>query len=246
MGRPAESASPTGVAACSPSTFTTWAPSSGPPSMRSASRVAAITRSDPSRTIAELARVARALVSSADGSWVSSAVSLDARAVPRVKHGLSRAKQTHCLRAPRASCARPHGASIAEGEIVDRRSMWSKPLERGERVKAALLSSWFFVTVATFWLLKPVRIATLLAHLGARETPYVQARGGRHRRGRRRGVLVDRQPHHARAARAHRERCVRARARRVLARVARLRPRDRTRSVRSSGRSTSSSSSTRC
>ena len=52
--------------------------------------------------------------------------------------------------------------------------MWAVPLERGERVKAALLSSWFFVTVATFWLLKPVRIATLLAHLGARETPYVR------------------------------------------------------------------------
>jgi len=52
--------------------------------------------------------------------------------------------------------------------------MWPKPLERAERVKAALLSSWFFVTVATFWLLKPVRIATLLAHLGARETPYVR------------------------------------------------------------------------
>jgi AAA family ATP:ADP antiporter len=52
--------------------------------------------------------------------------------------------------------------------------MWPKPLERAERVKAALLSAWFFVTVATFWLLKPVRIATLLAHLGARETPYVR------------------------------------------------------------------------
>jgi AAA family ATP:ADP antiporter len=57
---------------------------------------------------------------------------------------------------------------------VDRKATWSTPLEPAERVKAALLSSWFFVTVATFWLLKPVRIATLLAHLGARETPYVR------------------------------------------------------------------------
>ena len=46
-------------------------------------------------------------------------------------------------------------------------------LTREERVKAGLLSGWFFLTVATFWLLKPVRVATLLVHLGARETPYV-------------------------------------------------------------------------
>jgi AAA family ATP:ADP antiporter len=52
--------------------------------------------------------------------------------------------------------------------------MWTHPLERGERAKAALLSSWFFLTVATFWLLKPVRVATLLAHFGAKETPYVR------------------------------------------------------------------------
>jgi AAA family ATP:ADP antiporter len=48
-----------------------------------------------------------------------------------------------------------------------------KTLDRGERVKAALLGSWFFLTVATLWLLKSVRVASLLAHLGARETPYV-------------------------------------------------------------------------
>jgi AAA family ATP:ADP antiporter len=53
-------------------------------------------------------------------------------------------------------------------------SLWSRPLNAGERVKAALLSSWFFVTVATLWLLKPVRVAALLAHLGALETPYVR------------------------------------------------------------------------
>jgi AAA family ATP:ADP antiporter len=53
-------------------------------------------------------------------------------------------------------------------------SMWSRPLTRDERTKAALLSSWFFVTVAILWLLKPVRVATLLVHLGALETPYVR------------------------------------------------------------------------
>jgi len=47
-------------------------------------------------------------------------------------------------------------------------------LPREQRTKAALLSSWFFVTVATLWLLKPVRMASLLAHLGAVETPYVR------------------------------------------------------------------------
>jgi len=53
-------------------------------------------------------------------------------------------------------------------------ALWSRPLSRDERIKAALLSSWFFVTVATLWLLKPVRVATLLVHLGALETPYVR------------------------------------------------------------------------
>ncbi len=50
-------------------------------------------------------------------------------------------------------------------------------LTRKQRVKAALLSSWFFVSVATLWLLKPVRVASLLAHLGAVETPYVRLAG---------------------------------------------------------------------
>lgn len=43
-----------------------------------------------------------------------------------------------------------------------------------ERVKGALLSAWFFVTIATLWLLKPVRTASLLTHLGAGELPYVR------------------------------------------------------------------------
>lgn len=45
---------------------------------------------------------------------------------------------------------------------------------RGELRKTALLSSWFFLTVATLWLLKPVRSAALLARLGSEELPYVR------------------------------------------------------------------------
>jgi ATP:ADP antiporter, AAA family len=43
-----------------------------------------------------------------------------------------------------------------------------------ERVKVAILSSWFFVLVMTLWLLKPIRQASLLAHLGAAELPYAR------------------------------------------------------------------------
>jgi AAA family ATP:ADP antiporter len=43
-----------------------------------------------------------------------------------------------------------------------------------ERRKAALLSVWFFLTIATLWVLKPIRSASLLAHLGAAELPYVR------------------------------------------------------------------------
>jgi ATP:ADP antiporter, AAA family len=50
-------------------------------------------------------------------------------------------------------------------------------LTREQRVKAALLSAWFFVSIATLWLLKPVRVASLLVHLGAVETPYVRLLG---------------------------------------------------------------------
>jgi ATP:ADP antiporter, AAA family len=42
------------------------------------------------------------------------------------------------------------------------------------RAKAALLSFWFFVTIANLWLLKPIRTASLLGHLGAAETPWVR------------------------------------------------------------------------
>ena len=44
-------------------------------------------------------------------------------------------------------------------------------------MKASLLSAWFFLTVATLWLLKSVRVTALLIHLGARETPYVRLAG---------------------------------------------------------------------
>ena len=39
------------------------------------------------------------------------------------------------------------------------------------RASKWMLSAWFFVTIANLWLLKPVRTASLLAHLGAAETP---------------------------------------------------------------------------
>jgi AAA family ATP:ADP antiporter len=50
-------------------------------------------------------------------------------------------------------------------------------LTNRQKKKAALLFSWFFLTIATLWLLKPVRVAALLVHLGAKETPYVRLLG---------------------------------------------------------------------
>jgi ATP:ADP antiporter, AAA family len=47
-------------------------------------------------------------------------------------------------------------------------------LTREERAKAAILGGWFFLTITTLWLLKPIRQASLLAHLGADELPYVR------------------------------------------------------------------------
>jgi hypothetical protein len=47
-------------------------------------------------------------------------------------------------------------------------------LTRRERQKVALLSVWFFLMIATLWVLKPIRSASLLAHLGAGELPYVR------------------------------------------------------------------------
>ena len=47
-------------------------------------------------------------------------------------------------------------------------------MSSSERLKATLLSSWFFASIAALWLLKPVRTASLLAHLGAAELPYLR------------------------------------------------------------------------
>jgi AAA family ATP:ADP antiporter len=52
-------------------------------------------------------------------------------------------------------------------------SLW-RGLTPGERVKAGILSGWFFLLIANLWLLKPLRQASLLAHLGARELPYAR------------------------------------------------------------------------
>ena len=49
-----------------------------------------------------------------------------------------------------------------------------RSLTARERRKVGLLSVWFFVTIATLWVLKPIRSASLLAHLGAAELPYVR------------------------------------------------------------------------
>ena len=45
---------------------------------------------------------------------------------------------------------------------------------RQEHQKAILLAAWFFLTIATLWVLKPIRSASLLTHLGAEELPYVR------------------------------------------------------------------------
>lgn len=49
-----------------------------------------------------------------------------------------------------------------------------RTLTRRERAKAAVLSSWFFLLITNLWLLKPIRQASLLAHLGAGELPYAR------------------------------------------------------------------------
>ena len=53
----------------------------------------------------------------------------------------------------------------------------SPRLDRDERLKASLLSAWFFLTVAALWLLKSSRVTALLSHLGAREMPTVRLVG---------------------------------------------------------------------
>jgi ATP:ADP antiporter, AAA family len=48
------------------------------------------------------------------------------------------------------------------------------PFTAAERLKTALLSVWFFSTITALWLLKPIRTASLLTHLGAAELPYLR------------------------------------------------------------------------
>ena len=50
----------------------------------------------------------------------------------------------------------------------------SSGLSAAERRKALLLAAWFFLSITTLWLLKPIRTASLLSHLGAAELPYVR------------------------------------------------------------------------
>lgn len=69
------------------------------------------------------------------------------------------------------------GASARSAPRIDFGAILLRGVEREERIKALLLSMLFFLSVATLWLLKPVRVASLLAHLGARETPYVRLAG---------------------------------------------------------------------
>jgi AAA family ATP:ADP antiporter len=47
-------------------------------------------------------------------------------------------------------------------------------LTRRERLEVGLLSSWFFLITMTLWLLKPIRTAALLAHLGSAELPWLR------------------------------------------------------------------------
>jgi AAA family ATP:ADP antiporter len=68
----------------------------------------------------------------------------------------------------------PGGPPVAADSRMRRPLAGLRALTRPERVKAAILSSWFFVLVTTLWLLKPVRQASLLSHLGARELPYAR------------------------------------------------------------------------
>lgn len=47
-------------------------------------------------------------------------------------------------------------------------------LKPEERLKVLLLATWLFFSVATLWLLKPIRTAALLSHFGAAELPYLR------------------------------------------------------------------------
>jgi ATP/ADP translocase len=47
-------------------------------------------------------------------------------------------------------------------------------LSRRERLEVTILSTWFFVITMTLWLLKPIRTAALLEHLGSEELPNLR------------------------------------------------------------------------
>jgi AAA family ATP:ADP antiporter len=49
-----------------------------------------------------------------------------------------------------------------------------RSLTHSERREVRLLSVWFFVITMTLWLLKPIRTAALLTHLGAEELPWLR------------------------------------------------------------------------
>lgn len=49
-----------------------------------------------------------------------------------------------------------------------------RALSAAQHLKAGLLGGWFFLLIGILWLLKPVRSASLLTHLGAEELPYVR------------------------------------------------------------------------
>jgi ATP:ADP antiporter, AAA family len=50
----------------------------------------------------------------------------------------------------------------------------ASPWTRRERLEVGLLSAWFFLITTTLWLLKPIRTAALLAHLGSEELPWLR------------------------------------------------------------------------
>src|SRR5690606_36879002 len=66
------------------------------------------------------------------------------------------------------------GLHVATSPVMSNVLTALRGLTRDQRRKAALLSGWFFVTITTLWLLKPIRQASLLGHLGAAELPYVR------------------------------------------------------------------------
>jgi ATP:ADP antiporter, AAA family len=76
-------------------------------------------------------------------------------------------------RPPRSALPRGSGVATRPGTMPNPLATL-RSLSNLERRKAALLFSWFFITITTLWLLKPIRQASLMVHLGAEELPYVR------------------------------------------------------------------------